>query len=237
MIFLAITAGSSSLSNPEDEVSLVQRSFTQDRRHLPLTETTGNGSTVSFAYDDFGRITSRTVDSDPNKVISYSYGKDGRLEKTANSETGTTERIRYDLAGREMSRETKDANGNTIYAAYAAYDECQNVSMHVEKLKSANGTLKSYKTRYVYDRDDRTAATLFGEDADTTRTTLIYDGLGRVTDRRTYNGSSCTVTESYTYAPGYTGYSANAATDLITGIVQIYQQRQHTGTDWRSAAA
>ena len=58
-------------TNPEDEVSLVQRTFTQDRRHLLLTETTGNGSTVSFAYDDFGRITSRTVDSDPDKVVSY----------------------------------------------------------------------------------------------------------------------------------------------------------------------
>ncbi len=144
-------------TDPQDEVTLVQRSFTQDRRHLPLAETTGNGSTVSFAYDDFGCITSRTVDSNPDKVVSYQYGKDGRLEKTANTETGTMERIRCDLAGREMSRETKDQSGSTVHAAYAAYDEAQNVSMHVEKLKSANGTLKSYKTRYVYDRDDRTA--------------------------------------------------------------------------------
>ena len=156
----------------------------------------GNGSTVSFAYDDFGRITSLTVNSDPDKVVSYQYGKEGKLEKTANSEPGTTERIRYDLAGREISRETKDVNGNTVHSAYAAYDECQNVLMHVEKLKASNGTL-SYKTRYVYDRDDRIAATLFGEDADTTHTTLIYDDLGRVTNRKTYNGSSCTVTESY----------------------------------------
>ncbi len=70
----------------------MQRSFTQDRRHLPLAETTGNGSTVSFAYDDFGRITSRTVDSDPDKVVSYSYGKDGRLEKTANTMCTTGKR-------------------------------------------------------------------------------------------------------------------------------------------------
>ena len=53
----------------QDEIALVQRTFTNDRRHLPLTETTGNGSTVSFAYDDFGRITSRTVDNDPDKVV------------------------------------------------------------------------------------------------------------------------------------------------------------------------
>ena len=72
--------------NPLQEVSLVQRTFTQDRRRLSVTETTGNGSTVSFAYDEFGRITSKTVDNDPGKVVSFQYGKDGRLEKTANTE-------------------------------------------------------------------------------------------------------------------------------------------------------
>ena len=56
---------------------------------------------------------------------------------------------RYDLAGREMSRETKDQNGNTVHASYAAYDETQNVSTHLEKIISTNGTLKNYKTRYV----------------------------------------------------------------------------------------
>ena len=79
-----------------------------------------------------------------------------------------------------MSRETKDANGNTVHAAYAAYNEAQNVSMHVEKLKSANGTLKTYKTRYDYDSDDRITSTVFGEAADATKTELVYDGLGRV---------------------------------------------------------
>ena len=101
----------------------------------------------------------------------------------------------------------------------SAYDECQNLESSIEKVQTGANTLTAYKTRYVYDRDDRIAATLFGEDADTTRTTLIYDSLGRIKTRKTYIGS-CNSEESYTFAAGYTGYSANATTGLATGMNQ-----------------
>ncbi len=118
-----------------------------------------------------------------------------------------------------MGSEEKDGNGTTVHSLRAAYDECQNLESSIEKVQTGPNTLTAYKTRYVYDRDDRIAATLFGEDADTTRTTLIYDSLGRIKTRKTYIGS-CNSEESYTFAAGYTGYSANATTDLVTGMSQ-----------------
>ena len=39
------------------------------------------------------------------------------------------------------------------------------------------------------------------------------------------------MTESYTYAPGYTGYSANATTDLITGMSQTGMVQSYTYDD------
>ena len=60
---------------------------------------------------------------------------------------------------------------------------------------------------------------------------MIYDGLGRVSSRKAFNGSGCTVEESYTYAAGYTGYSANATTDLITGMSQTGMVQSYTYDD------
>ena len=88
-----------------------------------------------------------------------------------------------------MTRQKQDIT----YVPLSAYDECQNLESSIEKVQTGTNTMTAYKTRYVYDRDDRVAATLFGEDADTTRTTLIYDSLGRVSNRKTFNRSGCTV--------------------------------------------
>ena len=155
--------------------------------------TEGNGRALNWNYDGIYRLTNETISGDPsNKNGSVSYGLDpvgNRLSETSSLPGITSGSFGYN-ADDEVSSETYDQNGNTLFTGGKSYTyDSEN------HMTSATGNGKVITM--VYDAfGNRVAKTVNGA---TTRYLVEDDvnptGLPQVLDELT--GSA--VTRTYTY--------------------------------------
>jgi RHS repeat-associated protein len=162
----------------------VTESFTYDSRGGLLTQTDGNGSVTTFAYDILGRKTSeRSPDPDgtgplPAITSAFAYDAVGNLVSTTQGD-GRVVRVAYDRRQREVKRTAADGTFTLI-----AYDAASNKATETDALGRV--------TRLVYDARNRLVATLL---PDGTTTRLRVDGGGRVV--ATIDQAGATTTTAY----------------------------------------
>ena len=162
------------------------------------------GGTSSMAYDELGRMTSRT--SPTADVSTYAYDAEGRLTSST-SPDGVVRTTAYDVLGRVLSSKV---DGVTVSSR--TYDAAGRV------VTATNATGNT--TSYGYDAAGRTIQVSF---ADGTTATTVYDAAGQVTSM-----TSPTGTTSYVYDvrgratsvtgtdSAVTGYSYDAAGRVLT---------------------
>ena len=147
----------------------VTESFTYDSRGGLLTQTDGNGSVTTFAYDILGRkMSEKSPDPDgtgplPAITATFAYDAVGNLVSTTQGD-GRVVRAAYDRRQREVKRTASDGTFTLI-----AYDAAGNKATETDALGRV--------TRFVYDARNRLVATLL---PDGTTTRLRVDGGGRV---------------------------------------------------------
>ena len=150
-------------------------------------------STISYIYDEYGYITSKTYDN--GQTVSYGYDRYGRCSEVSVSSAGTTLTTGYeydsmDRLTRVISHDgratvyTYDENGNRSTATYAngvtltyTYDECNRLK--VEKVTDKNQNLIA-RYEYTTTGGERTAVSESYPDGTTVETEYSYDSCGRL---------------------------------------------------------
>ncbi|RAY15969.1 hypothetical protein DPM19_09490 [Actinomadura craniellae] len=198
-------------------------SWTYDGHGRTLTETSPQGGTETYGWDDLGNRTRRT---DPRgNVFDYAYSpRDQLIEVKLLGYTGGTatpgtpqdlvlDSYAYDPAGRLASH--TDAMGRTI--AYQYYDDGELADRTLTGFRNANGTTRDIvleantynaagdltrqitgggqvRTDLEVDAAGRTVAAVLDPGGLARRTELVYDGHDNVT-RRTLSAAGTTRTE------------------------------------------
>ena len=172
-------------------------------------------SSVSYIYDDYGYVISKTYDN--GQTVSYGYDIYGRCNEVSVSSAGTTLTTGYeydsmDRLTRVISHDGKatvytyDENGNRSTATYAngvtltyTYDECNRLK--VEKVTDKNQNLIA-QYEYTTTGGERTAVSESYPDGTTIETEYSYDNCGRLVSENIIEKKSGeeTVTDiQYTY--------------------------------------
>jgi len=157
----------------------------------------GNGDSVSYTYDNQGRLTNETYED--NRQISYAYDNSGNLGSVTDSAIGTT-KYSYDLTDRLSRMEQR--SGSTIRSIDYRYDSLGRMSGWSYNIPG----LAADTISYFYDSDKENT---IPEGTLTSMTTnngatmgYTYDRLQRLTDkyvtdeiwdRYAYNGGSSQV--------------------------------------------
>jgi len=140
--------------------------------------TYGNGGSVSYAYDDFGRVTGTTFDASENDRLSYGYDAQGSVAYVADHANNATIYTDYDLAGRPC-RKTTLANGIHQYTGELTYNDYELPNSFTEYVGPAR---EKHTTAFTYDAENRPTALNY-DGGDAGQTTTTYDSLGRMVNR------------------------------------------------------
>lgn len=195
----------------------VTRITAYDSHGLPLSMTDPNGVAGQLAYDARGRLIRMTVDG---RTVSYHYDNTGKLTQIVFADGSTQSyaydaayrltqvtdalgnRMRYtfDAASNPIKTELLDANGNLVASTSRVYDALGRVIRSVDANNQAtqfsydnNNNLLSVTdpllrtTTYDYDELDRRVAST---DASGGVTQMGYDVAGRVAEVDTPNGAT-----------------------------------------------
>jgi RHS repeat-associated protein len=146
--------------------SLGAQSFTYDIWARPATATTGDGDTITYAYDAMGRVT-REAYSDGTPAVSYVYDADGLMTSRTDG-TGTTTWV-YDDLGRLASRQHSAIGEKVSYG----YDLASNQT----SVTDGRGT-----TEYDFDASGTPTTVWYDSYGVTERTDIATDNRGRRTD-------------------------------------------------------
>lgn len=180
--------------------TLISHEYSASPNFYLTKSTYGNGHTISYSYDDYGRTTAKTykdgVEDTTEDVITYAYDNNGNLGLVSDSATGRTTKYLYDFQDR-LSRYEELGTGYSSTVTWG-YDTDNNLTSQTHVL---NGT--TYTTGYTYDDDNR----LTGSTQGTLSSTYAYDALSRMTSITAKNGSTQVVKTEI----GYTG-KANSTT-------------------------
>jgi len=168
-----------------------------ERNGLLNSFTYGNGQIITYTYDRFERLKSKTG---TNGTVQYTYDAKGNIETVADGVNNNTETYTYDLADRLVKKE--DSNG---FKSEYTYDSNSNVN----KTKYTLGTVEK-ETRYNYDRDNRINSIVTANDITVTN----YDRLSRVLNTELKRNGQ-TYTTEYTYVDTET---ENKTTEKIESI-------------------
>jgi len=205
-----------------DSTGTTSLEYDEDRNVTKVTY--GDGKSIGYAYDDFGR-TVRMTDAE-NVGTNYVYDSLGRLSKVTDDDGNLIVKYAYD----KMSRLTKKTNGNGTYTVYT-YTSGGNVKKLVNYTadKKVNseftyrydrfGNISEIKTkegtyRYEYDLMKQLIS---ATDVDGTTTRYTYDATGnRVSEQTGDQITYYAVNELNQYTKvGGTRYSYDAAGNLI----------------------
>lgn len=168
--------------------TLATYTYTDDRNRYLDTMSYGNGDSVSYTYDDLGRVTKQTYED--GSTVSCSYDNTGALATVTDSATGRKTTYYYDLTDRLMKY--VETGSNYRHSVGYEYDTLNNLSLLVETINGVEHT-----TQYAYDDNNRLTFSRTGDVYES----VTYDSFGRVTrtlnpaitTRITYNGNSSQV--------------------------------------------
>ncbi|MDD4402725.1 MAG: hypothetical protein PHI24_12945, partial [Desulfitobacteriaceae bacterium] len=193
--------------NAQDE-GVQLKTSTYDWLGNPLTETDGEGNTITRTYNAFGKIRTESHPADstiPAYSITYQYDKRGNVKKTLDS-MGKVELFEYDNQNRVLRQTTQKADGSeTILKAYR-YD--QNGNKCAELLGGSQADLDNKKDerKYAYDELNRLIAdsvlvTALNGARHEIRKTYGYDLNDNQTSVTEWIGEQPTKTETSIYDP------------------------------------
>ncbi len=156
--------------------------------HYLSTSTFGNGNSISYSYDSFGRVKTETyTDDQRSDQICYDYNTEGDLGLVRYGTRKT--RYYYDFQGELRGIDTSDGTDST--SVRWTYDDKDNLTGETEKL---NGT--EFVTEYVYDNDNRVSSSSQG----TVKTEYTYNEFNSIKKIETKkigpNDSESTVIET-----------------------------------------
>ena len=113
----------------------------------------GNGGKVSYAHDDFYRLTGVAYDgADPGSAprYTYEYGANGQAAMVRDNHLHRSMQTEYDLAERPMQSTLRDEEGNVLYRATLTYDAQNRLETFRERVGE-----ERHKTAFTYDKDSR----------------------------------------------------------------------------------
>ena len=133
--------------------TLISNSYNSTTHYLSGT-TYGNNDSVSYTYDDFGRV--KTAQYETGAAISYAYNTEGYLGLVTQGNRKT--RYYYDFQGELRGVDTVDTSSGTDRSSVRwTYDDKDNLTKMVEKYGSAE-----YETEYTYNSDNRVTRAVQG---------------------------------------------------------------------------
>ena len=197
------------------EQTLSTNVYRDDRSGLLEEVQYGNGGKVSYAHDDFDRLTGVAYDgADPGSAprYTYEYGANGQAAMVRDNHLHRSMQTEYDLAERPMQSTLRDEEGNVLYRATLTYDAQNRLETFRERVGE-----ERHKTAFTYDKDSR--VTQMDYDTDKGKVEYAYDSLGRVASRKVTSGGNAYETV-YTFVKGAAEYGANATTPLVASIRQ-----------------
>ena len=103
--------------------TLISHTYSNDANRYLTKSTYGNGHTISYTYDDYGRTTAKVykdgTGDTTEDVVTYTYDNRGNLGLVTDSATGRTTKYLYDFQDR-LSRyeETGTGYSNTVEWGY-----------------------------------------------------------------------------------------------------------------------
>ena len=182
--------------------TLATYSYTADQNKYLQSLAYGNGDSVQYSYDTYGRVTEQryyqivegvnTLDA----TVTYQYDNDGSLASVTDSATGITTKYYYDFTGRAGATELRK-NADLVFRISVEYDEYNRltkngwefsgVSLFNSYVYNSNGTTQSVTISRVTSTGTTNLATL----------TYGYDGLYRVTGLTA--GENSPANRQYTY--------------------------------------
>ena len=171
--------------------------------------TYGNGATVSYSYDDYGRKTQTTTSSGDS--YTYAYAGDGQLYEMKDVSGNLLYRYTYDTLGRLIGSSMKSGSNVTLQTQHQ-YDDANRLSKQTWALPG-----KTYQENYVYDEDNGrlTKKKITLPTGETANITLGYDDLSRVS---TVTTPAATTTFAYAgalYGGGTTGLVSELTTTSV----------------------
>ena len=171
--------------------------------------TYGNGATVSYSYDDYGRKTQTTTSSGDS--YTYAYTGDGQLYEMKDVAGNLLYRYTYDTLGRLVGSSMK--SGSTIaLQTQHKYDDANRLSKQVWALSG-----KTYQENYVYDDNNGrlTQKKITLPTGETANITLGYDDLSRVSTVTTPAATSTFAYAGAFYGGGTTGLVSELTTTSV----------------------
>ena len=177
---------------------------------LLTSQTYGNSDSVSFTYDNLGRV--KTTTYSDGRVLTYRYTGDGQLYCVQDSKTGLTYQYSYDSLGRLMSSSVKNSSGNVL-TTRQTYDA--NNQMTAQSWQMGSDT---YSETYTYSLTTGLLAT--HTPAVGSKRTYAYDVLQRLSTitggiyGKTYTYRDVSDTHTTTQVAGLT---YDLATDITYG--------------------
>ena len=152
-----------------------------------LKQTYGNGATISYAYDNLGRLATATYSD--GRVVTYTYDGDGQLYsvREVGGDSPATYLYTYDSTGNLIISEKKDEAGDSLLRVYLSYDSSGQLVGQSWYMGNS-----SYSESYTYNTTDGSLNTMVTGTGDTIQ--LDYDELQRLT-----SASTELYTKSYSY--------------------------------------
>ena len=204
-LLMSITTGSTTYSFEYGDFSLREKisignrelatyAYTEEDYFLSRL-TYGNGGTVSYEYDQQGRVTRETFGD--GTTVTYDYDNTGALATVTDSATGIKTTYYYDLIDR-MVKYVESGTGLEHSVQYG-YDTDNNLTQVKERIGE-----DMHVTDYSYDADNRVntmAKDGFAVDYD-------YDAYGRLSTITASQGSDYGVDRYYFYQTPGTGFAS-----------------------------
>ena len=176
----------------------------------------GNGSYISYEYDDMYRTTKKIFNGDNSKRVEYYYNASGNLGVVIDYITNETTRYIYDLSSRLVEVEVFGTASlsatNLVKSIKYTYADKTNYLTAVE-YASPLGT-QSYSYNYGNMADGEMPDAVYSVDYNgTTQLEYTYDDFGRLTRR---NIAPINKTQIFAYKHG--GYGENSTSALAESV-------------------
>ena len=133
----------------------------------------GNGKSVHYQYDSFGRVTGVRYDNSTGNRFSYSYNAEQQVAYVTDHTRNVTVYTDYDPAGRPCMK-THLAGTAHAYTGKLTYNDYELPNDFTEYVGMAR---TKYTTGFGYDNENRVTALTYG----TGSVAYTYDKLGRIT--------------------------------------------------------
>ena len=194
--------------NPQNHYTLAKYYYDSQNR-LQMIDY-GNEGSVSYTYDDKGRLMRQTYEDNAH-VLEYVYDNSGNLAMVTDSENSTVITYYYDLLNRQSGY--REQGENLDHSVKYEYDEDNNIASITETI---NGETKTYS--YTYDDDNR----IISETVDGITVEYTYDSFGRLETRVVKQGNTIIQTSMPTYSAGNAENSTTGQISSYNGYTYTY---------------